>query len=86
MSMFLTLDEVKYLTGYQSAAHQQKFLRLKNIKCFINNCNQCVVLRSEVERVLGTPPDSPGEFLPDFEAMERYAEENANARGKRKQD
>ena len=69
--MFLTPDEVKRLTGHPYGKHQMKFLQDKSIKCFINNCNQCVVLRSEVERVLGTASDSPPEFMPDFEALER---------------
>lgn len=69
---FLTKEEVKKLTGYQIVAHQLRILSAFGIKHQIAR-GRPVVLRSEVERILGSqsphPSDGQSPTEPNWDAL-----------------
>ncbi len=65
--MFLTLDELTQLTGYERKGDQRKVLGRMGIRFVVNAKGVPIVSRAAVEEQLGGRSSGPA--LPDFEAL-----------------
>ena len=73
VTVFLTPDQVKSLTGRTYAAHQADALREMGISFLINKANQVVVLESAGIEKFGTKVP----YGPDLRALDEYTKKFA---------
>lgn len=73
MSIFLSPDEVKDLTGYTRHADQRRWLRDRGWTFEENANGRPIVLRTYAETRLGGTTVKPAEKRPNFAAIQKAA-------------
>jgi hypothetical protein len=69
MSIFLSRDEIKDLTGYVRAADQVRWLKSHRITHLVNAAGIPIVSRATIENVLGLPGTSSAPSEPNWGAL-----------------
>lgn len=71
--MFLTDEEIHFLTGYKKPALQRKQLRLQGVSFLEDAFGNPRVLKETVQSLLNPKTSTPRKTRPDFGALKKDA-------------